>query len=220
MKELIEVSFSPVNAFFTIMCIIMVLYWLLVIISGIDPDLFSVDFDSADVDLDGDIDVDADGDGSGVEAPNGFLKVLEYFNFDELPLMFIITVIFFSMWFISVNITYYLSINIVWLGFVLLVPNLIVSLFLVKLLAKPLGYLYRQVNHKGEPEIDFLGRRCKVVSSAGPQKTGMVELTVSGDPIKLYARSNTDEVLAAGQQAIIVREAEGGKYFLIEKFDY
>ncbi|MFL9844153.1 hypothetical protein [Flavobacterium rhizosphaerae] len=220
MKELIEISFSPVNAFFTIMCIIMVLYWILVIISGIDPDLFSVDFDSADVDLDADIDADTDADGQGIEGHSGFMKVLEYFNFDELPLMFIITVIFFSMWFISVNITYYLSINTVWLGFVLLIPNLIVSLFLVKLMAKPLGYLYRQVNHKGEPEIDFLGRRCKVVSSVGPQKTGMVELIVSGDPIKLYARSNTNEVIPAGQQAVIVREAEGGRHFLIEKFDY
>ncbi len=216
MKELIEISFSPVNAFFTIMSIIMVIYWLLVIIAGIDPDLFSVDFDSADIDVDADLDIDADGDADG----NGFIKILEFFNFDELPLMFIITIIFFSMWLVGVNVTYYLGIESTLLGFLLIIPNFILSLFVVKLFSKPLGYLYKQVNHKGEPEIDFLGRRCRVVSSVSHDKTGQIELTVNGDPIKIYARSNTEEKLAAGQQAVIVGESEDKKYYLVEKFDY
>jgi hypothetical protein len=216
MKELIEISFSPVNAFFTIMSIIMVIYWLLVIIAGIDPDLFSVDFDSADIDVDTDLDIDADGDADG----NGFIKILEYFNFDELPLMFIITIIFFSMWLVGVNITYYVGIESTLLGFLLIIPNFILSLFVVKLFSKPLGYLYKQVNHKGEPEIDFLGRRCRVVSSVSHDKTGQIELTVNGDPIKIYARSNTQEKLATGQQAVIVGESEDKKYYLVEKFDY
>lgn len=214
MKELIEISFSPVNAFFTVMCIIMVIYWILVIIAGLDPDLLSVDFDSADIEADSGFDGDGEADTSS------FMKTLEYFNFDELPLMFIITIIFFSMWFIGVNVTYYLSIESTLLGFLLLIPNFVVSLFVVKLFSKPLGYFYKQVNHKGEPEIDFLGRRCTVVSSVGPKKTGQLELTVNGDPMKLYARSNTDEILTAGQQAVIVKESDDKKYYLVERFDY
>lgn len=214
MKELIEVSFSPVNAFFSIMCIILVLYWVLVIIAGIDPDLFSVDFDSADLDTGFDGDGEADTDAGGV------MKVLEYFNFDELPLMFIITIVFFSMWLIGVNVTYYLGVESTLLGFALLIPNFILSLFVVKLFSKPISYFYKQVNHKGEPEIDFLGRRCTVITSVGPHKTGQLQLTVNGDPIKLYARSNTDEVIAAGAQAVIVGESEDKKYYLLEKFEY
>lgn len=214
MKELIEISFSPVNAFFSIMCIILVLYWVLVIIAGIDPDLFSVDFDSADLDTGFEGDGEADTDAGGV------MKILEYFNFDELPLMFIITIVFFSMWLIGVNVTYYLGVESTLLGFVLLIPNFILSLFVVKLFSKPISYFYKQVNHKGEPEIDFLGRRCTVITSVGPHKTGQLQLTVNGDPIKLYARSNTDEVIAAGQQAVIVGESEDKKYYLLEKFEY
>lgn len=212
MKELIEISFSPVNAFFSIMCILLVIYWVLVIIAGIDPDLLSVDFDSADL--------ESGFDGEGEADSGSFMKVLEYFNFDELPLMFIITIVFFSMWLIGVNITYYLGIESTLLGFLLLIPNFILSLFIVKLFSKPLGYFYRQLNHKGEPEIDFLGRRCTVLTSVTPDKTGQLELTVNGDPIKLYARSNTDEVIAAGQQAVIVGESADKKYYLVEKFDY
>lgn len=214
MKELIEISFSPVNAFFTIMSIIMIIYWILVIIAGLDPDLLSVDFDSADVDT------DAHFDGDGHTHDNSFLKVLEYFNFDELPLMFIITIIFFSMWFVGVNISYYAGIESTLVGFLLLIPNFILSLFVVKIFSKPIGYFYKQVNHKGEPEIDFLGRRCTVVSAIEQHKTGQLQLVVNGDPIKLYARSNTEEILAAGQQAVIVGESPDKKYYIVEKFDY
>ncbi|WP_294733862.1 OB-fold-containig protein [uncultured Flavobacterium sp.] len=212
MEELIEISFSPVNAFFSIMSIIMVFYWVLVIIAGLDPDLFSVDFDAADVDSDFNTE-----SGTG---NSGFMKVLEYFSFDELPMMFVITIVFFSMWFLGVNTTHYLGLGSSLMAFLLIIPNFIVSLFLVKLIAKPLGRLYKMVNHKGEPVIDFLGRRCNIITQIAPDKTGMVELTVNGNPIKLYARSNTDEEIAVGQQGVIVKESDDKKYYLVEKFDY
>ena len=221
MKELIEISFSPVNAFFSIMSIIMLLYWIMVIVAGLDPDLFSIDFDSADLDTDLDShshDIpdrsDASSDG------NPFMKTLEFFNFDELPLMFILTIIFFSMWLVGVNITYYLGVESTLIGFLLLIPNFILSLFIVKIFSKPLSYLYKQVNHKGEPEIDFLGRRCVVFSSLDDVRTGQIQLSVNGDPIRLSARSNTDEKLIAGQEAVIVAESEDKRYYLVEKFDY
>ena len=218
MKELIEISFSPVNAFFSIMSILLLLYWILVIIAGIDPDLLSVDFDSNDLETDFDS-TDAPDRTEGSDG-NGFMKVLEFFNFDELPLMFILTIIFFSMWFISVNVTYYLGVNSTMLGFLLLIPNFIISLFIVKIFSRPLSYFYKQVNHKGEPEIDFLGRRCVVFSAMDNFKTGQIQLSVNGDPIRLSARSNSEEQLVAGQQAVIVRENEDKKYYYVEKFDY
>ncbi|WP_026703882.1 OB-fold-containig protein [Flavobacterium soli] len=220
MKELIEISFSPVNAFFSIMSIIMVLYWILVIVAGIDPDLLSVDFDSADLETDFDHHTQDLPDRSETSSDGGFMKILEFFNFDELPLMFILTIIFFSMWLIGVNVTYYLGVESTLLGFLLLIPNFIVSLFVVKIFSKPLSYLYKQVNHKGEPEIDFLGRRCVVFSSMDQNKVGQIQLSVNGDPMRLSAKSNTEEQLIAGQQAIIVGESEDKKYYLVEKFDY
>ncbi|MDR6966826.1 uncharacterized membrane protein (DUF485 family) [Flavobacterium arsenatis] len=220
MKELIEISFSPVNAFFTIMSIIMLVYWILVIVAGLDPDLLSVDFDSADLETDFDNNSPDLPDRGEASDGNGFMKILEFFNFDELPLMFILTIIFFSMWLIGVNVTYYLGVESTLLGFLLLIPNFIVSLFIVKIFSKPLSYLYKQVNHKGEPEIDFLGRRCVVFSSMDQNKVGQIQLSVNGDPMRLSAKCNTEEKLIAGQQAVIVGESEDKKYYLVEKFDY
>ena len=220
MKELLELSFSPVNAFFSVMSIIMVLYWVLVIIAGLDPDLFSIDFDATDM--------DTNFDHHGKDLPNraetseasGFMKVLQFFNFDELPLMFVLTIMFISMWLVSINVTHYLGIESTLLGFILLIPNFILSLFVVKIFSKPLAYDYKQVNHKGEPVIDFLGRRCVVFSTLNDLKTGQIQLNVNGDPIRLSARSNTDEELKSGQQAVIVAESADKKYYLVEKFDY
>lgn len=220
MKELIEISFSPVNAFFSIMSILMVIYWILVIVAGIDPDLLSVDFDAADLETNLDSHVHDMPDRGDTSEGTDFMKVLKFFNFDELPLMFILTIIFFTMWFIGVNVSYYLGIESTLLGFLLLIPNFILSLFVVKIFSKPLSYVYKQVNHKGEPEIDFLGRRCVVFSSLDQNKTGQIQLNVNGDPMKLAARSNTEDKLIAGEQAVIVGESEDKKYYLIEKFDY
>lgn len=220
MKELLELSFSPVNAFFSIMSIIMVLYWIMVIIAGLDPDLFSIDFDSVDMDTNFDHHGKDLPDRAETSEASGFMKVLQFFNFDELPLMFILTIMFVSMWFVSINVTYYLGIESTLVGFLLLIPNFILSLFIVKIFSKPLAYLYRQVNHKGEPEIDFLGRRCVVFSTLNDLKTGQVQLNVNSDPIRLSARSNTSEELRAGQPAVIVAESKDKKYYLVEKFDY
>lgn len=219
MKELIEISFSPVMAFFSIMSIVMLLYWVAVIIAGLDPDLFSIDFDS---DMDTNLDSNSHDLPDRTETPegSGFMKILEFFNFDELPLMFILTIIFFSMWLVGINVTYYLGVESVWLGLLLLIPNFILSLFIVKIFSRPLSYLYKQVNHKGEPEIDFLGRRCVVFSTLDNLKTGQIQLSVNGDPIRLSAKSNTDEQLNAGQEAVIVSESTDKKYYLVEKFDY
>ena len=220
MKELLELSFSPVNAFFSVMSIIMVLYWVLVIIAGLDPDLFSIDFDATDMDTNFDHHGKDLPDRAETSEASGFMKVLQFFNFDELPLMFVLTIMFISMWLVSINVTHYLGIESTLLGFILLIPNFILSLFVVKIFSKPLAYVYKQVNHKGEPVIDFLGRRCVVFSTLNDLKTGQIQLNVNGDPIRLSARSNTDEELKSGQQAVIVAESADKKYYLVEKFDY
>jgi len=206
------------------MSILMVLYWLLVIFTGLDPEFLDVHF-HADTDIDvhaETVDVHTNGKDVHVDGhePNFFISILKFFNFDELPLMFLLTILFFCMWFITINITYYLGSGNNALGFWLLIPNLFVSLFAIKFLAKPLAYLYKFIDHKGEAEIDFVGRRCVVVSTLKGDKVGQAELVVNGDPIKIYAKSNTGEELKAGQQAVIINENQDKKYYLLEKFDY
>ncbi|MDA3616166.1 hypothetical protein [Polluticaenibacter yanchengensis] len=224
MKELIEIAFSPVNAFFTLLCLAFVLYWIVVIVTGLDLDLFDIHFHADthahfDIHAEKHLHIEGKHSDSDIDSPNSFISFLKYFNFDELPLMFMLTVVFFSVWFISINVTHFVGVENTGIGFLLLIPNFIVSLFIAKFLAKPLGYLYKQINHKGEQAIDFLGRRCRVVVSLNKTKVGQVELVVNGDPIRLNAKAISDDHISAGQEAVIVNQSQDGKYYLVEPFD-
>ena len=65
-----------------------------------------------------------------------------------------------------------------------------------------------------------MGRKCNIFSDLDHERTGQIQLSVNGDPIRLSARSNSDEKLLAGQEAVIVNESEDKRYYLVEKFDY
>ncbi len=207
------------------MSLLLILYWLLVIAGATDPDYFSIDFEGTP-DLDAEIttvDVENPANKSVQSDANGdgaLLNILRFFHFDELPLMLILTLVFFTMWLLSINISWYLGIESPIIGLLLYIPYFIASLFVVKIFSKPLIYLYKFLNHKGEEAIDFLGRRCRVVNALGPTSIGTVELLVNGDPIKIYAKSNNGEPLTAGQEAVIVNESVDKKYYLVEKFEY
>jgi hypothetical protein len=224
-KELFDLAFSPANLFLTVMSLLMLLYWVLVIFGAADPDYFSIDFD---VDSDFDLPIQGpdiehashrggagDNDGEGI-----WIDTLRFFHFDELPLMLIFTLNFFTMWLISINVTHYFGISNPLIAMLLYIPYFLVSLFVVKIFSKPLIWLYSRLNHKGEEAIDFLGRRCVVINDVKPDAAGMVELLVKGDPIKLYAKSNTPETIPAGSEAVIINESSDKKFYFIEKFDY
>lgn len=123
MNNFFDLAISSVNLPLTILLIILVIYWLLTMISGID---FDVDFD-VDVDLDTDFDVDAD---SGMDSANADFEdmagnevtkenivgkrqkplkwwqvFLIYFNFVGLPFMFTFTVLVFVWWLLTMIIT-------------------------------------------------------------------------------------------------------------------
>ena len=71
MTELIQTAFSPINLLFTILLMLVILYWLSIIIGALDIGSFDLDFD---FDADVDVDLDADGleldgmDADGVES--------------------------------------------------------------------------------------------------------------------------------------------------------
>ncbi len=230
MEELLHIAFSPVNAFLSIMCLLLILYWVLTILTGFDLDFFDVEFDAAaDMDLDMDMEADIDDYNPDVDLPQKNVeastdtegvgvKILRFFNFDELPLMFMLTGLFFSMWFISVNISHYLQLP-NWIGFLLLIPNLIISLFITKFLTKPIAKVYAMINHKGEETIDFLGRQCIVKSPVAGNKLGQIEVKIHNDVILVQAKGFKGATIGSGETAVIVNVSKDKKYYLIEKFE-
>jgi hypothetical protein len=114
MNDYFNILFSPVNITLTILLIVLLLYWIFTMISGVDFDL-DVGFD---VDIDADVDIDSGIEGGNMDfqdVANAEVKrehvvnkgtrnlkwwqiLLIYFNFVGLPFMFTFTVWIFLWW--------------------------------------------------------------------------------------------------------------------------
>lgn len=211
-EELIEISFTPANAILSIILILSVLYWLFTILTGIGD--FDLDLD-ADLDLDGDLDnpdglVEVDAD------PSSFIQFLKFLNLDIIPITFFLTLAFLFTWLINVNLSFYLPLP-NWFFFITIIPAFIMSLFLTKYICTPLKPVFKEINHKGEIAYDYLGRTGTMITKTEADKTGMLELIINKDPIRLMVKSKDGSLIKQGEKAIIVDEEPQKKFFYIER---
>lgn len=208
MERLIEISFAPANFILTLLIIIIMIYWLIIIFTGFD-------FEAVDLDADSDLSNPEVGSADGQGFWNAFM---EFFYIGELPIMFIISIVVFTMWLINVNVTAILGISDSILGFLVYIPGLVVSMLITKVVAKPFVKLYGHFNHKGEIAIDFIGKTGRVVSPIGKDKIGQIEIQIEGDVIKVYAKSIDDDFIKFNETVIILEESLDKKYYLAQKY--
>ncbi|MCC4211096.1 OB-fold-containig protein [Leeuwenhoekiella parthenopeia] len=232
---LTEVLFSEVNIVLTILLIILILYWIVTMIGGIDFDL--------DIDVDVDVDVDADfepnieggtmdfEDVSNVEVNKEHvvgkrrkpLKAwqifLIYFNFVGLPFMFTFTCWIF-IWWLMTTLTTALTFtydNV--LGFVIMLVALFPALIVNKLFTAPFKGFFRHLNKDGDVAIDFLGRKATLLSSIAGEKMGNAEVLADGNAMSVYVKSLTGEPLAYGSTVLIIKQSADHNYYLVENYN-
>jgi hypothetical protein len=213
MVELMSIAFSPLNIVFTVLLIVIVLYWITVIIGVLDVDLFDIDFD-ADMDFDADVDVDVDLDG----APEGARAVMEFFYIGEIPIMVLVSLMILSMWALSVLGNYYFNpegriAHALGLG----VVNFIISLGVVKLVAAPLRPFYALFNKDYNAPRKLMGRICRIMTTeVTPKHRGQAEVTTKGAPIIVNVSPKQAHSFTKDDQAIIVgKDKETGIYYIV-----
>ncbi|WP_158857227.1 hypothetical protein [Lunatibacter salilacus] len=205
MEKLIDISFAPANFILTLLMLVVVLYWIVIIFTGLD------------LDLDADADVNS-ADVGNVEGQGFWSAVWEFFYIGELPVMFIITLVVFSMWLINVNVTALLGISDNILGFLVYLPGFVVSMLITKVVAKPFVKLYAVFNHKGELPIDFIGKVGRVVIPMSKDKMGQIDILFGDDVLKVYAKSIDDDAIAYGDTVIILEESPDKKFYFAQKY--
>ncbi|MFI2742668.1 hypothetical protein ACG2LH_08010 [Zhouia sp. PK063] len=233
MNELFKIIFSQVNIVLTILLILLVIYWILTMISGIDFDY--------DVDIDIDVDIDAD---AGIEGGNmdfqdvsnaeiseehviGKRKrslkwwqiILIYFNFVGLPFMFTFTCWVFSWWFItvlttSITHTYQSS-----FGFLIMLIAFVPALILTKIITTPFKNFFKHLNKDGDKEIDYLGRRGVMLSTVSGTKMGNAEIMIDGNPYNIYVKSLDGATIAYHQEILIINQSNDRNYFLVQAYN-
>ena len=223
MKELIDISFLPFNAFWTVILIGMVLYWLFVILGAVDVDAFDVDVDfDADVDMDVDLDVDADGGtatDSAAAQPGIGVIVLRFFNLDQLPLMLVLSIFFLCAWIISVIGNYYVGSNSSSFALIWIPAVIIGAVILTKMITEPLQRIVKPFKSKYAESINFIGKICEVKLATNKLEEGQAEVIVEGDPILINIKCHGNHMLKMGDMAVIIEVNKKENYYLVEPFN-
>ena len=235
MDNFINLIFSEVNIVLTILLMLLVLYWILTSLSGIDFD-YDMDID-VDVDLDADFDINTVDSGSmdfedisnaevdRSQVVNKRRKPLKwwqvfliYFNFVGLPFMFTFTAWIFFWWIstlLTTSITHSYDNN---FGFLLLLILMIPALFLTKIFTTPFKSFFKHLNRDGDKAVDFSGRNATLLSTISGDKMGNAEVLADGNPMSIYVKSLDGSELRFRESVLIIKQSADKNYFLVSKY--
>lgn len=208
-QEFLNVAFSPVNTVLSVLLILSALYWVFTIVTGLDIDV------GIDADIDTDFDT-PDGHVHVPEDPSAWVQFLKFLNLDIVPMTYFLTLTLLFTWLGSVYLTMFLPMP-TWLGIVIIVPLLIGSILLTKIILKPLNPFFKEINHKGERPHDFLGREGRMKSSINGTKTGILEVFIGSDPMTLMVKSKNGELIEHGDRVVIVDEDPDKRIYYVAK---
>ncbi len=223
LAELLAACFATVNMPYTLLLIVVFLYWISVIAGALDVSVLDVDVDlDGDMDMDLDMDVDADVDGGELAAggESGFQSILRYFNVGEVPVTILLSFFIISAWAIGIVSNWYLHRNhSMVMGLIVLVPNVLISLHVAKLCSLPFRALFKALDKGvGQHEEDLIGRRCVVTTSLATDAFGQVEVKTGGAPLLLSVNTDGDE-LAKGASAVIIDFDKAKGLYVISKLE-
>lgn len=217
MIELITAAFEPVNVLFTVLLLVIGLYWIMVILGVLDIDLFHIHLPDGGLDADVDADVDAGGDvdsGADVDGvePSVFHSILHFFYIGEIPTMSLVSIMVLSLWAFSILGNYYLNPEgSASMAVAILCGNIAISTVVLKFVALPLRSLFLILNKDYNAPADVMGSACTVVTTeVTREKIGQAEVATKGAPILLNVLARDEHVFKRGEKAIVV-EKDGAK---------
>ena len=207
MIEFLQELVSSVNLPITVLLGLTLCYWMLVILGVLGAE--AIDFDFG---LDADIDVGMDADADGL-----FGDALHFMHMGDTPVMIIGTVFVFFLWICTVVSNHYLNSDCsYWLSAIYLVPNLIVSLLLTKLVIMPLVAMSKH-DYKAEFKREEMIGMAGVVKTTEVNETfGQIEIFSDGPPIVVNARTSGGPHLSKGDRAKIVSYDSNKQTFTVE----
>ena len=206
MVELLEVAFSGVNIAYTILLILILVYWCIVFLGILDFGALDLDVD-ANVDLDADLGMDADAD-AGFEGTEGGFSWLAFFNVGEVPVMFYATIVALTMWVVSIQMNHLLDNYATgWvanyrgsIAVAMAAPNLIFALFLAKFFVMPA----KRLRHRPQQVTKLEGKVCLVTSPQVDENYGRCETPKEEGSLIINVRTRGGEVLRRGDPVEIV----------------
>ena len=209
MLDFIYETVNYVNLPVTLMLLAMLAYWLMVMIgaAGMDMDI-DLDMDpGVDMDLDADATGSSLGGGSSTTGSDGFLRtVFEFFYLGEIPIVIILSFAMMFFWILTITTNHYTNPNqYAWIAFAWIIPNLIVSLILMRITMIPFAILFRKPPPEDRSRDVMIGLIGRVTTSEVTDRFGQLEIRPPNEPeILLNVRTPSGTTLAKNDVAKII----------------
>lgn len=201
MNQLLEIYFQmPVLPFSCMLCLI-ALYWFMVILGGLDMDLF-------DIDLDLDMDVDADASVTDL----GMLG-LKWLNIGEVPFMLWFSLVVLFSWVVTMVFDRNIADPSAQQSTIAIMRSLGVGILGTKVVTNPMRGKFRMK----EPNTvrDLMGKTCSVVTSeVTPEFGNAIYYVEDGAPLRLNVRTLEGSAPKDSIVQIIDYAPETGIYYV------
>jgi hypothetical protein len=223
MNELLEAAISGINIIPTSLLVFILVYWLVVILGLIDLHAIDISPDhDFHVDVHSEVGVHHDVPAKEIHAHGSgsvswLNSVLAFFNLGQIPFMVFMSFLILPMWVISILTNYYLSNQSIIVALVLLIPNLIVSLFIAKILTTPFVKLFSYL-YKDSEQQDVVGKVCTVLLPASSEKIGQAIIKTNGNTLMLNVITAEGELAEKGKSALVLEFKKNKNYYLIQQF--
>jgi hypothetical protein len=224
MNELISESFRLINLPFTLLLILVVVYWLLVAVGALAGPSADADFDvGSHAHIDHDVDLDTmhhnvEGHHSAHgshDTASWWTGALKFLNLGEVPAMVVFSVLILSMWVFNVLANAYWTGGSALLMGIALGVNLVVSAVVTRYVTLPFKPLFRMLSRDHDEKVTIIGQPCRILTSEATPTFGQAEVNTSGAPILINVRTLGDAIIPKGQLAVVVREDADSRIFFI-----
>ncbi len=229
MENYFNIIFSEVNITLTILLILLLVYWVFTMISGVELDI--------DPAIDVEIDVSSSLEGGNLDFEDvanaevdrehvhnkrsrdlkWWQVILIYFNFVGLPFMFTFTFWIFCWWLVAVlatSITYSYDNT---FGYIIVLIAVVPALILTKIGTGPFKTFFKKLNKDGDTVTDFLGREATLLSNISGNKLGNAQVLADGNPMSIYVKSLDGSALRFRESVLIIKQSEDKNYFYVSK---
>lgn len=205
--------FALPTVVYTTLLVIASLYWLSVVIGGLEIDVLDVD---ADVDVDvGDT---ADGEGAG-----GFLGLLSALGLRGVPLTFSLSVLTLWSWalcFLGMHHLAPLAAGVLpaWLAALgVALGSFVVAIFGTNLSIRPFQRVFK--THHAPSKLAFIGRPCTITTATVDARFGQALCEDGGAGLVIAVRYEGPATLVKGQKAVLADYDPKRDVFIVEPLD-
>ncbi len=212
MTELLQAAFTPANIIPTTLMVLVMMYWVSVIIGLLDLHAFSFEIEK-------DIHVDTHSDINKDFSVAWLNNILAFFNLGRVPFMVFMSFLALPFWVLAILTIHYLPYLNGWLAFLMLIPNLFLSLFIAKILTTPFVKMFAALEKEHDSSVTIIGKMCTILLPATSSELGQASVKTDAAPLILNVKTTRGASLKKGETGLVIDYNAEQKIYLIEPFE-